>query len=101
MPVQRLSLPFPAVTVHDEAGQSTLPLIAPIASQPICKLLYLFYPRDIHNTFCIVVKAVEVGCKKPRLEFGVFGRVREKDECVRSRSRQSAPNEPFCHISTS
>ena len=56
-----------------------LPVIAPIASQLICKFLYLFFPRDIQNTFCIVVKAVAQGCKKPGIESGGFGHSRGKD----------------------
>jgi hypothetical protein len=32
-------------------------LICP-AAQFTCKLLYLFFPRDIHNSFGIVVQAV-------------------------------------------
>jgi hypothetical protein len=33
-------------------------LVYPVASQLICKFLYLFFPRDIDDSVRIVVKAV-------------------------------------------
>jgi hypothetical protein len=47
----------------------------------------------MHDTFCIVAKAVAEQCMKPRLESGIFGHARGEDGGTGLRTRQSAPNE--------
>ena len=69
-----------------------------IAFEFICKFLYLSFPRDIHNSFCIVVKAVAQKIYEPYLEFGALYRGSGHFESGWSRTRQSAPAERIREI---
>ena len=61
MPGESLSLPSPRIyfVCH---------LVFPAASELICKFPYLFFPRDTHDSFRIVVKAFAQESSEPSLD---------------------------------
>ena len=87
MPLERLSL----LSLRSNGPGQEKPYY--LVSKIICKFLYLFFPRDIHNASCIVVKAVAQVYKKRSSGCAVFGEVRGDYETAMLRTRYRAPNE--------
>ncbi len=67
MPLQQLGLPQSVTlfTAHALADK----LSGSLSLQLTCKLFYLSFPRDIHNSGCIVVQAVAQENCKPGFHF--------------------------------
>jgi len=61
MPGESLSLPSARIYFGRQ-------LVFPAASDLICKFPYLFFPRDIHDSFRIVVKAFAQERSEPGLD---------------------------------
>jgi hypothetical protein len=67
--------------------------ILPVVLQPICKFLYLFFPRDIQDSLRIVVQAFPQEIGQSRLDFcPLQNRFGNDDDGRRLRTRQSAPD---------
>jgi hypothetical protein len=55
------------------SGKASQPILAGLSNlQFICKFLYLFFPRDIHDPFGIVEEAFAQNVGEPGFEFCPF-----------------------------